>query len=632
VRRALFARRRRVLVLLQDAALLVCAYAGAYFVRFDLMAYPSMWTYFQQTVTSVVAAKALVLVLAGTYRGLMAYATIPDLLLIIRNATLASLSVHVLLSLSGYRPWSRGVLAIDWMLTIGLVAGSRVGWRLLREGVHGLSRSSRAALKRVLIAGAGSAGVAVAKDLLVNRRREVEVIGFVDDDPEKQGSTLLGLPILGTTRDLAEIPCRRPVDQVIVAIPSAPPRVLSRIAGQAAAVPDVRVVPPLEALLRGKEAVVASKAVPEESFLSRHAVELGGAGLARFLEGKTVLVTGAGGSIGSELARQLARHGQDRLRKLVLLDCAETPLYEIHRQTSGPLGARVAPVLASVRDLRRVSELLAAERPDVILHAAALKHVPMCEVHPLEALATNTWATGRLAELAHAHGVANFTLVSTDKAVAPACVMGATKRAAETYVQSLGGGSRTRFAAVRFGNVLGSNGSLLPLFHEQIAKGGPVTVTDPRATRFFMTIPEACGLILQATRIAQGGEIYILDMGEPVRILDVAHSLIRLYGYEPGRDIEVKIIGLRPGEKLHETLVDEAEEAEPVRQAKLMRVRGRGPERERCRDLLAALEHRLFERNEEEAMRVLRAFVPTFRPQRHGEGRAAPGGEAAVAS
>ncbi|HSD30206.1 MAG TPA: nucleoside-diphosphate sugar epimerase/dehydratase, partial [Vicinamibacteria bacterium] len=522
---------------------------------------------------------------------------------------------------------------IDWMLTIGLVAGSRVAWRLVREGVLGLSRSSRAALKRVLIAGAGHAGVALAKDLLANRRREVEVIGFVDDDPDKQGSTLLGLPILGTTRDLAEIPRCRPVDQVIVAIPSAPPRVLTRIAEQAGTVvPDVRIVPPLEALLRGKEAVVASRPVPEASFLSRGPVDLGAAGLGRFLEGKSVLVTGAGGSIGSELARQLARHGAAGLRKLVLLDYAETPLYDVHRQTAETLGERALPVLASVRDLHRLAALLASEKPDVVLHAAALKHVPMCEGHPLEALATNTWATCRLADLARDHAVRNFTLVSTDKAVAPACVMGATKRAAETYIRSLAPGSATRFAAVRFGNVLGSNGSLLPLFHEQIRKGGPVTVTDPRATRFFMTIPEACGLILRATRVAQGGEVYVLDMGEPVRILDIAHSLIRRYGYEPGRDIEVRIIGLRPGEKLHETLVDEAEEAEPLGQARLLRLRSRCPEAERCRDLLAALEHRLFERNEEEALRVLRAFVPTFKPQARPEAVPALAEAQAVAS
>jgi FlaA1/EpsC-like NDP-sugar epimerase len=300
------------------------------------------------------------------------------------------------------------------------------------------------------------------------------------------------------------------------------------------------------------------------------------------------------------------------VKKLLLLDAAETPLYDIHRQTAALLGPRAVPVLASVRDRRRMSELIRSERPDVVLHAAALKHVPLCEEHPMEAIATNTLATARLADLAHRLGVAHFTLVSTDKAVAPACFMGASKKAAETYLQALASGSKTRFAGVRFGNVLGSNGSVLPLFHEQIARGGPVTVTDPGATRFFMTIPEACGLILQATRIARSGEIYVLDMGEPVRILDVAHNLIRLAGYEPGRDIEVKIIGLRPGEKLHESLVDEEEEAEPLRQAKLLRIRGRAPSPERCRALMAALDESVRTGSTAEAIRTLCALVPTF--------------------
>jgi FlaA1/EpsC-like NDP-sugar epimerase len=260
-----------------------------------------------------------------------------------------------------------------------------------------------------------------------------------------------------------------------------------------------------------------------------------------------------------------------------------------------------------------MEQVILAERPDVILHAAALKHVAMCEAHPLEAVATNSLATCRLGDLAHAHGVPNFTLVSTDKAVAPACVMGASKRVAETYVRALAQGSPTRFAAVRFGNVLGSNGSVLPLFHEQISRGGPVTVTDPRATRFFMTIPEACGLILQATRIAQGAEVYLLDMGEPVRILDVANNLIRLYGYEPGRDIEVKIIGLRPGEKLHESLVDEAEHVEPIRHGKLLRVCAPVPSARRCRDLVAQLHAAVQRADEDGALGLLQLLVPTFR-------------------
>jgi FlaA1/EpsC-like NDP-sugar epimerase len=618
----LFYKRRRLLVLLLDVCLFAAAYAGAYLIRSDVSDYPTAWQHFDRTLLALLLIKVVVFATAGMYRGLMLHATLQDLVEIVRNSTLSSGLLVLLFTLRpAYRPYSRGVLVIDWMLTIGLVAASRVGWRMFREGL--LSRTSPVPRKRVLIVGAGRGGVALAKDLIAGRRNELDVIGFVDDDPDKQRSTLLGRPILGTTRDLPEIRRTRPVDQVIVAIPSAPPRVLRRIAEQCRGVEDFRVVPSLEALLRGTAAIVHSVPVPEETFLSRHAVDLAASALTRFLEDKTVLVTGAAGSIGSELARQLAHAESRPLRKLLLLDCAETPLYDIHRQTSAVLGGRAVAVLASVRDLGAVSALLQAERPDVILHAAALKHVPMCEQHPLEAVATNTCATARLAELALELQIPNFTLVSTDKAVAPACVMGASKRAAEIYLQSLGRGSRTRIAAVRFGNVLGSSGSVLPLFHEQIARGGPVTVTDPQATRFFMTIPEACGLILQATGIAQGGEVYVLDMGEPVRILDLAHNLIKLYGYEPGRDIEVRIIGLRPGEKLHESLVDEEEEAQPLPHAKLLRIHSRPPGRQRCHELLAALEHSVAERDEGAALRALAALVPTFH-------RAARNAEAAL--
>ncbi len=606
-------RCRTALLLALDATLFALAWTGAQLIRFDLMAPPSLWSArFDRALLLVVGLKVLVFVAGGTYRTLLRYASIPDLLLIVRNGTLSSLAVAALLEVTGRRPLSRGALVIDWMLSIGLLAASRIAWRVSREGLPA-TRRSRRGQKHVLIAGAGRAGAALAKDLLATRRRDLEIIGFVDDDPGKQGSTLLGLKVLGTTQDLAEIPRCRPVDQVIVAMPSAPPAVLKRVAGRVEAVDDVRVVPRLEAQLRGQAEIVQSAPVNQEALLRRDAVDLAAAGLARFLEGKTVLVTGAGGSIGSELARQLARREERPLRRLILVDCAETPLYEVERQTGAALGSRVLAVLASVRDLRRMADLLRGERPDVVLHAAALKHVPLCERHPLEAIVTNTWATARLAELAREQGVANFTLVSTDKAVAPACVMGASKRAAERYVQSLAAPSGTRFAVVRFGNVLGSNGSVLPLFQEQIARGGPVTVTDPRMTRFFMTIPEACGLILQATRIAQGGEIYVLDMGQPVRVLDIAHNLIRLSGYEPGRDIEVRIIGRRPGEKLQESLIDEAEEAERLPQAKLLRIRGRGADPRRLRELLSVLEWCLEERDEPEALRVLRALVPNFR-------------------
>jgi FlaA1/EpsC-like NDP-sugar epimerase len=623
VTRILFSRRRRLFLQVLDIALLALAYAGAYLIRLDLTPYPAAWRHFDETVLTVLLVKASVFALLGTYRGLTLYASVTDVIAIVRNSTAASAILYLALSmLPGHGPYSRGVIVIDWMLTIGLIAASRLSWRMLREGL--LSPASRAVLKRVLIVGAGRAGVALAKDLLSSHRQDIEVIGFVDDDPEKQNATLLGRPILGTTADLAEIPRMRPVDQVIVAIPSAPPRVLRRIAELARGVRDFRIIPPLDALLRGKSAIVQSVPVSTETFLSRNAVDLA-AELTRFFAGKTVLVTGAGGSIGGELSRQLALREHGKVRSLILLDSAETPLYDIHREAKASLGEKAKPVLASVRDTDHLKELLLAEKPDVILHAAALKHVPMCEEHPLEAIATNTVATARFAELAHALKVPSFTLVSTDKAVAPSCVMGASKRAAETYVQSLAQASLTRFAAVRFGNVLGSNGSVLPLFHEQISKGGPVTVTDPEATRFFMTIPEACGLILQATRMAQGGEIFILDMGEPVRVLDIAHNLIRLYGYEPGKDIDVKIIGLRPGEKLHESLVDIAETAEPLKETKLLRIQGRTQSRRFCGRLMAVLEASLRERDPESALHALRTLVPTFRRAPSGrEVRALP--------
>lgn len=617
-RTPLFSGRRRFLVLLSDMALLVLAYAGADYIRMDLLLTNAAWHQFGRTVIPFVLLKALVFSLAGSYRGLMLYATLGDLTLIVRNATYASVASAALLGLMpAFRPYSRGILIIDWMLTILLISASRVAWRLVREGALSFRRTPGAARRQVLIVGAGRAGVALAKDLMTRHRGEVQVIGFLDDDPEKQNATVLGRPILGKLKDLAEIPRRRPVDQVIVAIPSAPPRTLKYIGEMARTVRDFRVVPPLETLLRGRQSLVQSITVPEETFLSRDTVDLAAAELKRFFRGKTVLVTGAGGSIGGELARQLAQADAGRLERLLLLDCAETPLYDIHRQTKALIGPRAVPLLASVRDQKRMAEILDAERPDVILHAAALKHVPMCEDHPLEAIHTNSCSTSRLADLALERGVPNFTLVSTDKAVAPSCVMGASKRAAEIYVHSLAlESSKTRFAAVRFGNVLGSNGSVLPLFQEQIAAGGPVTVTDPQATRFFMTIPEACGLILQATRIAQGGEIYILDMGDPVRILDLAHNLIRLHGYEPGKDIEVKITGLRPGEKLHESLVDEGEEAEPMHQAKLLRVRGALPDRQRADRLMHALERSVWARDPDEAMKLLRTIVPTFTPER----------------
>ena len=334
MRPTLVNRRKRLLVGAFDAVLFAVAYASAYLVRLDITPYPAAATHFEQTVLTVVLIKVLIFGFLGTYRGLVLYATLPDLLTLVRHSTIASTAVIALFQvLPGHRPYSRGVLVVDWVLTIALLSASRVAWRMYREGVIGSSPALRNGRRKVLIAGAGRAGVAVAKDLIATRGQEVEVVGFVDDDPDKQGATLLGRPILGTTSDLPEIPRCRRIDQIIVAIPSASPRVLRRIAELARGVRDFRVLPSLESLLRGQAALVQAMPVPTESFLSRDTVDLAASDLRRFFEGKTILVTGAGGSIGSELSRQLAETGGEGPRRLILLDSAETPLYDVLRQT-----------------------------------------------------------------------------------------------------------------------------------------------------------------------------------------------------------------------------------------------------------------------------------------------------------
>lgn len=609
----LFFTRRRGFVLLLDLVLFVAAYVAAHLIRLDTLgatARSATWAHFQSTVYVVVGVKVLVFVWGRTYRGLLQYASIEDVLLIVRNSALASLTSLVLLFLQDYRLFSRSIFVIDWMLTVGFVSASRLVWRLFREGGLGLSFGS-SDRKPVLVVGAGRAGLALAKDLLA--KHQAEVVGFVDDDPDKQDSTLLGRPILGPIASLPQILRTHAIAQVIVAIPSATPRDIHRIAQLAKGVPDFRAIPSLEAILSGRAPIGQTLQIPAESFLRRQAVDLADAELALFLAGKTILVTGAGGSIGGELCRQIARQEDPGVRKLVLLDCAETPLYEIDRTIREVMGNRAHAVLASIRDGDRMSRVIREERPDVILHAAALKHVPLSEANVLECVATNTLATCRLAELARATEVGQFVLVSTDKAVAPSSVMGLTKRASEVWLKRLAATpSRTRFAAVRFGNVLGSNGSVLPLFHEQIARGGPLTVTDKDATRFFMTTAEACGLILHATRIATSGEVYVLDMGQPVSILELAQNLIRLYGYEPGRDIEIKVVGLRPGEKLHESLFDESECAELSAHPRILTVRpgGGAP----AADFLPGLADAVARADVSEVMRVLGQVVPTYRP------------------
>jgi FlaA1/EpsC-like NDP-sugar epimerase len=490
------------------------------------------------------------------YRRVWRYASIGEMLAIVKALTLGTLVVMALVYILAY-PLPRSIMVIAWPINVMLVGGLRLGWRMFlerrKENNGGVWR------RNVLIVGAGDAGALVARELKNAGKGQVPV-GFVDDDPQKQGMCILDIPVLGTREDIPEIVAERRVREIVIAMPSAPHeavRDIIRICRRTSA--ELRILPAIVRFLDKQVTLADLQTVKAEDLLSREPVQVNLDEMAAYLQGRVVLVTGAGGSIGSELCRQCARFG---VKRLVLLDHAENGVYQVWNELRRHFPEALLDVaIADIRDRAKIEDVWAAHRPQVVFHAAAHKHVPLMEKHPDEAVRTNVFGTRNVAEAADRYHAEVFVLISTDKAVHPTSVMGATKRLAELVVQHLNGISATRFAAVRFGNVLESDGSVIPLFKEQIARGGPVTVTDPEMTRYFMTIPEAVQLVVQAGALAEGGELFVLDMGKPVKIIDMARELVRMAGMEPDRDIEIKVIGARPGEKLYEELLTAARRA-----------------------------------------------------------------------
>ncbi len=411
----------------------------------------------------------------------------------------------------------------------------------------------------VLLAGAGRAGVLAAREITNRGDLDLAIVGFVDDDPEKQGSVIQGVKVLGTMRDIPRIVAEREIDHVVITIAQAERKDIRRIIEVCDSVPvRARIIPGLYEILSGTVEITRMRDVEIEDLLGRDPVHLDEAVVRAFLAGRAVMVTGAGGSIGSELARQVARFGA---ATVLLVERAEFALFEIDRELRGSFPeAAIVPLVADICDRPHMEKLFELFAPAIVLHAAAHKHVPMMESNPTEAVKNNILATRSLGEVAGEAGVEAFIQISTDKAVRPTSVMGASKRAAELMVQDLNPRYPTRFVSVRFGNVLGSAGSVIPIFREQILKGGPVTVTHPDMVRYFMTIPEATQLVLQAGAMGKGGEIFILDMGEPVKILDMAKDMIHLFGLKPFEDIDIVFTGMRPGEKLFEELETEGED------------------------------------------------------------------------
>ena len=556
---------RRYLVFLLDLLIIVTAYTLAYLfdVDFQVFRSPDLLTHL---LPIVIVSKGLVFLFSRLYRSMWKYASLSDMVEIIKSVSLASVfSLFAILILREYEYFSRVIFILDWGILLFMMVSSRLVWRVYRE-IYVIPRMKSG--PKTLIIGAGEAGHQLLQEIRKSPRANYSIVGFVDDDHQKYGMSLGGVKVLGDTRQLSQLAKDLGVEKVIIAIPSARGRDIRAIIRRCKmANVKFKILPGLSDLITGKVEVSQIKDVEIDDLLGREPVTLDDDAISGYLAGKRVLVTGAGGSIGSEICRQVARYAP---RKIILLDSAETPLFHIERELSaGYPELMLVPVMADVRNRERLECLFDEFMPEVVFHAAAYKHVPMMEYNPIEAVTNNIGGSKNLADLANLFGVAHFVMISTDKAVNPTNVMGASKRSAECYIQSISKHSTTKFTTVRFGNVLGSNGSVIPMFKEQIRNGGPITVTDPGVERYFMTIPEASQLVLQAGCLGQGGDIFLLDMGEPMPILELAEELIRLSGLEPYEDIDITFTGLRPGEKMFEELLAIGENVLPTTHEKI---------------------------------------------------------------
>ncbi|RWZ58058.1 polysaccharide biosynthesis protein [Halobacillus fulvus] len=499
------------------------------------------------------------------------YAGMEDLMGLLLIGSLSVGSLAMVQFLIG-NEWLPQFLIVLWLIYVLAIGGSRIfwryyhtyGWKKIWQGKKGSREGGdQPASQRTLIVGAGAAGRMLVKEIKASKDLETTIVGFVDDDPRTHRLTINGCPVLGATNLIDKLVKENNINHIVIAMPSISRKRLGAIINEAkAVVQNVQTLPMIEDIAFGKVSVSQIRDVQIEDLLGRDPVELDLHAIESEIRGQTVLVTGAGGSIGSEICRQIVQFQPERL---ILLGHGENSIYSIHMElTQLKVATAFIPVIADVQDRKRICEVIEEYRPAYIYHAAAHKHVPLMEGNPKEAVKNNVVGTKNVAEAADMFGVNTFVLVSTDKAVNPPNVMGATKRLAEMIVQSLSRVSSTKFVAVRFGNVLGSRGSVIPLFKQQIARGGPVTVTHPDMTRYFMTIPEASRLVLQAGALANGGEIFVLDMNEPVKIVDLAKNLIHLSGFKED-EIGIEYTGIRPGEKLYEELLSEKEvHREPV--------------------------------------------------------------------
>ncbi|MFH1673216.1 MAG: nucleoside-diphosphate sugar epimerase/dehydratase [Pseudomonadota bacterium] len=561
------------ILILTDVVLLALAYFLAYVVRFEAKLGAGELLIIRQTIVPVVLCKLVVFYFFNLYRGMWRYTGIVDLLNVIKAVAVSSaIIITVILMLSRFQGFSRSVFVIDAVFSLILISGIRLVIRILLSTTTTFKKSINSnGHKKLIIIGAGDAGEKLVREIYDNPRMKYGVVGFVDDDKNKVGKQIHGIKVLGRVNDLKEIVKSESVDEILIAAPSAVGEDMRRIVEicDSAKIP-YKTLPGMGEIIDGKVSIKTIRDISYKDLLGRPPVRLENNKISELLKDKCVLVTGAGGSIGSELCRRICKYGPSLV---VLFDASESNLYSIQMELKHVVTyLKYRAVLGRVQDKRLVDKVFRKYKPDVVFHAAAYKHVPLVERNPWEAIYSNIVGTNTLVKAAIDHEVGRFVLVSTDKAVRPTNIMGASKRVTEKIVQTHASGP-TKFMAVRFGNVIGSSGSVIPLFRHQIEKGGPVTVTHPEITRYFMTIEEAAQLILQAFTMGEGGEIFILEMGTPVKIADMASDLIRLSGKEPDTDIEIKFIGLRPGEKLYEELITAGEGIVKTEHEKIMVLR-----------------------------------------------------------
>jgi FlaA1/EpsC-like NDP-sugar epimerase len=546
-----YTKRVSMLMLLDSIIVLTAIYIGYYILHPTFSWYTLPTLVFSSVVLLV--SHHLFAFIYRLYQKAWEYASVGEMLAIIRAITFSILATGAIQFIVNGDIYVR-VLGVTWMLHIILIGGSRFSWRMYRDYYIKTKQEK----KRALIIGAGAAGSMLVRQFMKNHDAEILPVGFVDDDPKKQKLQIYDVTVVGRTKDIPKLVEKLNVETIIIAIPSMSKSEIQKVYQECSKTnAKTQIMPMLEDIVSGKVSVNQFRDVQVEDLLGRDPVELDTQTISEKLTGKTILVTGAGGSIGSEICRQVSKF---KPKRLLLLGHGENSIYGIDMELRNKYKEEfeIIPIIADIQDRSRIFEVMSSHSPDVVYHAAAHKHVPLMEYNPKEAVKNNVIGTKNVAEAADTFGVKTFVLVSSDKAVNPTNVMGSTKRIAEMVIQNLDKQSQTNFVAVRFGNVLGSRGSVIPLFKKQIQAGGPVTVTHPDMTRYFMTIPEASRLVMQAGALARGGEIFVLDMGEPVKIVDLAKNLIKLSGYTI-EEIGIKYAGIRPGEKMYEELLGENE-------------------------------------------------------------------------